>query len=145
MDELIIRAKDIKLLLSKLDVSKSMGPDKIHPKISNNLSSNSSFINAICKLFWKCVKYEMIWETNAILLHKKSSIHLKSNYRPVSLISINFIGDDINCNQHCFVNGKSTLSNILDIIDEYLSKGVLRISCIWILVRNSIRYLIIIY
>ena len=32
MDKLI-RDKDIKLLLLKLDVSKSMGPDEIHPNI----------------------------------------------------------------------------------------------------------------
>ena len=35
---------------------------------------------------------------------------------------LNFIGDDINYNQHGFVSGKSSLSNILesiDIINEY--------------------------
>ena len=60
MDELKIRAKDIKQLLSKLVVSKSMVPDEIHPKILKYLSSNERFINAICKLFEKYIEYEMI-------------------------------------------------------------------------------------
>ena len=72
--------------------------------------------------------------------HKKGSIHLKINYRRLSLICIlckvfekliythilNFIEKDINCNQYGFINCKSTLSNILesiDIIYEYLMEG----------------------
>ena len=35
MKELIIRAKDIKILLSRFDVSKSMAPDEIHTKYQN--------------------------------------------------------------------------------------------------------------
>ena len=66
------------------------------------------------------------------------SIYLKSNYQTVSITRIlckvfekliqnhilNFVGDDINC-KHGFVNGKSTLSYILesiDIINEYMIK-----------------------
>ena len=50
----------------------------------------------------------------------------------------------MNCDQHGSVNGKSTLSNILesiDIINEY----IIRILYIWILARHLIRYLIIVY
>ena len=38
-------------------------------------------------------------------------------------ITLNFIKEDINCNQYGLVNGKSTLSNILEsshYINEYL-------------------------
>ena len=49
MDEVKIRGKNIKLLLSKLNVSKSIGP-KINLKILKYLSSNESLINPICKL-----------------------------------------------------------------------------------------------
>ena len=33
MDEIIVKTTDIKLLLSKLDVSKKIVPDRTHPKI----------------------------------------------------------------------------------------------------------------
>ena len=46
MDELIIRAKGIKLLPSTSAVSKSVGPVDIHPKILK-YSSNESFINTM--------------------------------------------------------------------------------------------------
>lgn len=133
--------EDVKMLLSKLDVSKSMGPDEIHPKILKFLSSNESFVSAITALFNKCIKDEnipSIWKTAIVIpLHKKGSIHLPSNYRPVSLTCIlcklyekiirshilNFIKDKIISCQHGFVQGKSTLSNLLetiDIINEFL-------------------------
>ena len=58
-----------------------MGPYEIHSKILKYLSSNESFINAIYKLFEKCIEYEMIsyiWKTAIVTpLHKKGSIHLK--------------------------------------------------------------------
>jgi hypothetical protein len=139
-----ISAGDVKLLLSKLDVSKSMGPDEIHPKILKFLSSNEDFINTITTLFNKCIKDEnipCIWKTAIVIpIHKKGSIHLPSNYRPVSLTCIlckvyekfirthilNFIKDKIISSQHGFSQGKSTLSNLLETIDainEFLSDG----------------------
>ena len=47
LDGLKLSAKDFKLLLSKLDVNKSIGP-------------NENFINTKSKLFEKCIGYEMI-------------------------------------------------------------------------------------
>ena len=49
INELKIEAKYIKLLLSKLDVSKSKRSDEIHPTTGKYLW-NESFINTICKL-----------------------------------------------------------------------------------------------
>ena len=142
MCDLSISAEDVRVLLSKLDVSKSMGPDEIHPKILKFLSSNESFIFAITKLFNKCIKDEnipSIWKTAIVVpIHKKGPMNLPSNYRPVSLTCIlckvyekfirthilNFIKDKIISNQHGFVQGKSTLSNLLETIDcinEFLS------------------------
>ena len=43
-----------------MNVNKSTGPDEIHAKIFKYLSSSESFINAINKLFEKCIEYEMI-------------------------------------------------------------------------------------
>ena len=57
------------------DDSKSMGPDEIHHKIFKYLSSDESFINVICKLYKKCIKYEMIpyiWKTVIVILSGSS-------------------------------------------------------------------------
>ena len=50
-NDTIVKSKDIKLLLSKLDVSKEWYQIKKHPKILTYLSSNEGFINVICKIF----------------------------------------------------------------------------------------------
>ena len=144
MNVLEISSEDVRLLLSKLDVGKSMGPDEIHPKILRFLSTNEDFINAITILFNTCIKFKSIpniWKTATVVsLHKKGSIHLPSNYRPVSLTCIlckvfekfvrthilDYITTELVSNQHGFVMGKSTLSNLLESIDainEYLSYG----------------------
>ena len=68
MDEPII-FKDVKVLLSKLDISKRMGHNEIDPKISKYLP-NESFINSIYKLSEKCIEYEMIpyiWKTAIVI------------------------------------------------------------------------------
>ena len=77
-------------------------------------------------MFEKSKEYELIpyiWKTAIVIsVHKKGSINLKSNYQPVSLTCIfckvfekliinqilYSIGEDINCNQHGFVNGERT-------------------------------------
>ena len=144
MIDLAISDEEVRLLLSKLNVGKSMGPDEIHPKILRFLSTNVGFINALTILFNKCIKDENIpniWKTATVVpLHKKGSIHLPNNYRPVSLTCIlckifekfirthilNFMKNRIVCSQHGFVKGKSTLSNLLESIDainEYLNEG----------------------
>ena len=72
-------AQDTKLLLFKMDDSKSMEPNDIHPKILKFLSSNESFINAISKLFEKCIEYEMIpyiWKIEILIpLNIKKRFH----------------------------------------------------------------------
>ena len=144
MNELKITTEQVKVLLSKLNVGKSMGPDGIHPKILKYLSENEGFINALTTLFNNCIKNEKlpyIWKTATVIpLHKKGSIHLPNNYRPVSLTCIlcklfekfirnhilDFVKTKIVSKQHGFVQGKSTLSNLLESIDkiyEYLAEG----------------------
>ena len=69
MDELV-RPKDIKLLLFKLEVSKNMAPDEIHPKILKYLSPNEPFIYTICKFFEKFIESEripFIWKTAIVI------------------------------------------------------------------------------
>ena len=69
-----------------MDVSKSMGPNGIHPKILKYLSKES-FIYAISKLFEKFIEYEIIsytWKTAIEISLHKGLADLKSNYCLVS-------------------------------------------------------------
>ena len=50
-NDIIVKSKNIKLLLYKLDVSKEWYQEKKHPGKLTYLSSNEGFINVICKIF----------------------------------------------------------------------------------------------
>ena len=135
---------NVKLLLLKLDQSKSVGPDGIHPKLLANLAKNDEFVSAITLLFkniYKTGKMPSIWKTaNVTALHKKGSKCDPSNYRPISLTCIlckvyekiirnhilEHVSENISRLQHGFMKGRSCLSNLLesfDIINDFLSEG----------------------
>ena len=92
MDDLVISQCDVKKLLLDIDINKSMGPDEIHPKLLKFLAADENFLKALTKLFNECVKQEVIpniWKTALVIpLHKKGSVNLPDNYRPVSLTCI---------------------------------------------------------
>ena len=144
MHELTILPGDVRKILCGLDINKAMGPDRIHPKLLKFLSGNDGFLNSLTSLFNACIKNEeipLIWKTALVVpLHKKGSVHLANNYRPVSLTCIlckiyekfirkhilSYVVTLISDKQHGFTTGKSCLSNLLETIDnvfEYLSEG----------------------
>ena len=49
--DLEFQTSDVKLLLEKLNVSKSFGPDELHPKLLKNLCEVPSFVESLTKLF----------------------------------------------------------------------------------------------
>ena len=144
MHELTILPGDVRKILCELDINKAMGSDKIHPKLLKFLSGNDWFLNSLTSLFNACIKNEeipLIWKTALVVpLHKKGSVHLANNYRPVSLTCIlckiyekfirkhilSYVVTLISDKQHGFTTGRSCLSNLLETIDnvfEYLSEG----------------------
>ena len=144
MEQLSINAIDVKKLLQNLKENKSMGPDNVHPKLLKLLSSNDSFVESLTLLLNKCVKDECIpsmWKSAVVVpIHKKGSVHLPENYRPVSLTCIlcklyehfirkhilTYVIDIITDKQHGFVPGKSCLSNLLETLDkanEFMAEG----------------------
>ena len=90
--DLTISKEEVQKLLSKLDQSKSMGPDGVHPKLLATLAKNDNFVDAITSLFQKCYssrKMPSVWKgANVTALHKKGSKTDPSNYRPISLTCI---------------------------------------------------------
>ena len=142
--DLIISHDVVKKLLLKLDQSKSMGPDGIHPKLLATLSTNNQFVEAITLLFQKCYSSKempLVWKTaNVTALHKKGSKTDPCNYRPISLTCIlckvyetiirshifEHVSHLISKKQHGFMPARSCLSNLLesiDIINDMLSTG----------------------
>ena len=144
IDDIEMTVNDVYRELSKVNVSKSQGPDSIHPKLLKELAGNSNFVHAVTKLFQTCASTGKIpsqWKTaNVTALYKKGSRKSALNYRPVSLTCIickvyeklirrhilAFVCNKIDPNQHGFVEGKSCLSNLLESVEcviELLENG----------------------
>lgn len=130
--------------LSKLKVSKSPGPDEIHPKILYGL--RHELIKPLTKLFQLSIDLGSVpqeWKDARVSpLFKKGKKDKPENYRPVSLTSIvgkmleSIIKDKIvehlekfkliNTSQHGFSKGKSCLTNLLEFFEtvtQYLDDG----------------------
>ena len=144
ISDLKISTQQVKKLLSQINTSKSMGPDKIHPKLLHSLAEIEDFVTALTLLYKKCFESSLIptqWKTaDVVALHKKGSKTLASNYRPVSLTCIlcklyeNIVREHIfkhvrpviTRKQHGFMPSRSCFSNLLetlDIIYDMLANG----------------------
>ena len=139
IDDLEITSDDVLDEFKKINISKSPGPDEIHPKLLKGLASNKDFIDSVTKLFQACANSGEMpsqWKTaNVTSIYKKGSRKCALNYRPVSLTSIvsklyeklvrrhllSYISHKIDPNQHGFVEGKSCLSNLLESIDDVIA------------------------
>ena len=129
-------ASEIKSILQNLKISKSMGPDGVHPKLLRFLSTDDSFINAIVKLFqqtYESGEMPSIWKCASVTaLHKKGTRSNAGNYRPISLTCIlskvfekilrnqvlDHFAPEVYKNQHGFLPRRSCLSNLLDCMDH---------------------------
>ena len=130
--DLEIMSSSVKEILASLRITKSMGPDEIHPKILRFLSNDDTFVEALTELFkscYECGKLPNIWKTaNVTALHKKGDKNDAKNYRPISLTCIlskvfekilrnhllDHFAPHVKYQQHGFLPGKSCLSNLLD-------------------------------
>ena len=129
----------VKKKLEQLRPNSAPGPDKLWPRVLCSLSSVISFPLTI--IFTKCLEEESVppdWKVaNVTPIFKKGSKGMPGNYRPVSLTCVlckvmeSLIRDAIvshlerynllRHSQHGFMAGKSTLSNLLEYLEELTS------------------------
>ncbi|WAQ93547.1 RTJK-like protein, partial [Mya arenaria] len=90
LPSLYITTPGVEKLLSKLNTSKAMGPDKISNVILKNCASQLA--PGICLIFKLSTNSGVLpcdWvNANISPVYKKGDVHLDENYRPVSLTSI---------------------------------------------------------
>ena len=124
-------------IVKKLKINSSPGPDKITPYFLKNIIANIA--NPLSKLFNKCLTEGYVpeeWKIAHIIpIYKKGDAQIPSNYRPVSLTSVLckvlervvreqmltylFDHDILPRNQHGFLSKKSTVTNLLECLDEW--------------------------
>ena len=78
------------VILAALDTTKSMGADKVHPKILNECRYElAEFLCTLKQNSWDKGEIPEDWKcANITVIHKKDAKCDPNNYRPVSLTSI---------------------------------------------------------
>lgn len=137
MPALIITEEMVQKRLHELNISKSPGPDGIHPRILHDLSE------VLCKpvklIFEHCISTSTLpdeWREGCITaIFKKGSRKSASNYRPVSLTCIlckqleTFVRDHVvdhmrknslfSNKQFGFISGRSTSLQLLHVLERW--------------------------
>ena len=137
LSNILCNTKEVEKLLRNLDIYKSPGPDSLPPRILKECASVLS--SPLCFFFNKSFstgKLPHLWKlANITPLFKKGSTTDRNNYRQISLTSIvcnitekiiksqvmHFWRDIniLNPNQFAYMEGRSTLSELLSCYDDW--------------------------
>ena len=113
--------------LMNLKVSKSCGPDELHPRLLTELCNHlAEPIALIFNTSMRDGRLPYDWKRAFISpIFKKGSKHLAENYRPISLTSIlckiikHLMGEKLlSTKQYGFINGRSTTTQLLYYLDN---------------------------
>ena len=139
MPKIFFSEADIKLKLSSMKVNKSPGPDMLHPRVFNELQNViAGKLKQIFEHSLNDGEIPVDWKTSTVtVIYKKGKKDCVENYRPISLTCItcklmeSLIRDQVmqffmhhklfsSC-QYGFINGRSTMLQLLKIMDEWTS------------------------
>ena len=135
LEDLVITEDMILKKLLHLNISKSPGPDQIHPVVLRAVAA--SLVKPLCTIFSTSIrsgKLPIDWKkAHVAAVFKKGDRGSPNNYRPISLTSIickvlesilrDHIVDYLHCNnlfstqQYGFVPGRSTSLQLLNMLD----------------------------
>ena len=135
IDQIDITEEKVLKILNKLNISKSPGPDGLHPRLLKELKT--SIVTPLTLIFNQSVQSGKIpedWRTaNISAIYKKGDKKNASNYRPVSLTSVvckileTLIRDHITSHmkrnklfsnkQFGFISGRSTTLQLLNVMN----------------------------
>ncbi|KAG7294932.1 hypothetical protein JYU34_022680, partial [Plutella xylostella] len=139
LSKIILTTDEVLKILSGLDTSKGAGPDGIPSCFVKSCSKE--LVLPLTIIFNKSLSsgiFPQVWKNAYIVpIHKSDDKSQCSNYRPISILNcfakifesliFEHIYSHINSNivkqQHGFVRGKSTVSNLLE-YTEYLSARI---------------------
>ena len=133
----VLRQSDILKLLNTLDVSKSLGPDGLHPKALKELAG--VLLKPLATIFIVSLstgEVPELWKIgNITALFKKGDKTHPGNYRPISLTSVVCklfeklirsimithmrVNNLFSKNQFGFISGRSTSLQLLKVMDEW--------------------------
>ena len=144
MKPLSIKEEQVKKILQKLKISKSPGPDGLHPRFLRELAPQlCKPLTLIFNNSLRLGKLPTDWKNGQITaIYKKGKKACAGNYRPVSLTSViaksmekiirehtmkYFLNNKLFTNkQFGFLNGRSTSLQLLNVLDKwtkYLDEG----------------------
>ena len=145
LEDVEFRTEDITVLLSKLDIDESAGPDGIHFRVLKEL--RNELAEPLQIIFTKLMKKGNIpdvWkEAIVVPLFKKGRKNGPTNYRPVSLTSIvckimEMIVRKAH-HQHGFRFGRSCATQLFEVLEEWTAKidNGHSIDCIYLYYRKA--------
>jgi len=144
MSEVVITKDNIYRKLCNLNISKSPGPDMLHPRVLCECRDAIVYpLVLICSKSLQSGKIPLFWKLAEVTaIFKKGLKSDRANYRPVSLTSVcckllgSLIRDHImsyllenellSNRQYGFIKGRSTMLQLLHMFDkwtEYLEGG----------------------
>jgi len=90
LSEIHITAADIEAILTSLDVTKSVGPDLVHPKLLKEAASALSIpLHKLFNLSLNISKFPSSWKLAHVTpVYKNGDLTSVKNYRAISLLSI---------------------------------------------------------
>ena len=139
-DDLVITEQTVLKELESLDITKSMGPDNLNPRVLHETRQQiAPILTEIFTESWQSGELPPDWKyANISAIHKKDSKSDPNNYRPISLTAIcckimekivkrhiiNFlVRNHIICDQqYGFVPGRSTTLQLLRALEDWTTE-----------------------